>query len=68
MPNILRSELLLGEASTDSGLVGSGLIIVNPPFPIERDLRTFMPKLGQVLRPSATARTDWLVQQVPPIK
>jgi 23S rRNA (adenine2030-N6)-methyltransferase len=66
--NILRTELLLGEARRDAGLVGSGLIIVNPPFPLERDLRTFMPMLGQALRPDAVARTDWLARQASPTK
>jgi 23S rRNA (adenine2030-N6)-methyltransferase len=39
VPNILRCELTIGAPRAEGGLVGSGLIVVNPPFTLERDLR-----------------------------
>jgi 23S rRNA (adenine2030-N6)-methyltransferase len=64
LPNLLRSELMLGKPRADAGLVGSGLIVANPPFTLERDLRTLMPALGQMLSPQTAVTTDWLSRQV----
>ena len=33
-------------ARTDAGLAGSGLIVVNPPFTLEQDLRILLPTLS----------------------
>jgi 23S rRNA (adenine2030-N6)-methyltransferase len=60
VPNILRSEVLLGAPRPQAGLVGSGLIAVNPPFTLERDLQNFLPALAGALSARATTRTDWL--------
>jgi 23S rRNA (adenine2030-N6)-methyltransferase len=64
VPNILRSELAIGSPRTDGGLLGSGLIVVNPPFTLERDLQALMPTLCGVLSPDATARTERLTGEV----
>ena len=66
VPDILRCELTLGSPRADAGLVGSGLIIVNPPFPLQPDLRSFMPVLAQLLSPAAAARLDWLAHEAVP--
>jgi 23S rRNA (adenine2030-N6)-methyltransferase len=60
LPNILRSELAIGSPRTDGGLLGSGLIVVNPPFTLEQDLQALMPTLCAVLSPNATAWTERL--------
>lgn len=60
VPKLLRSELTIGPPRADAGLVGSGVIVANPPFTLERELRTFMPALGEVLSSQAAVRTDWL--------
>ncbi len=60
---ILRSELVVGPQREDAGLSGSGLIVVNPPFTLERDLRILLPQLGRLLardRQPAGQRVDWL--------
>jgi 23S rRNA (adenine2030-N6)-methyltransferase len=44
-------------------LVGSGLVVANPPFTLERNLRVLMPALCRLLSPEAAARTDWLVSE-----
>jgi len=63
VPNILRSELMLGPPRAKAGLVGSGLIVVNPPFTLQRDLRIFLPALSKALSPRASTRTDWLAPE-----
>jgi 23S rRNA (adenine2030-N6)-methyltransferase len=61
--NVLRCELTLGPPRAEAGLVGSGLIVVNPPFTLEPDLRIVMPALGRALSSRAAWRVDWLAQQ-----
>ena len=63
VPNILRCELTIGAPRAEGGLVGSGLIVVNPPFTLEQDLRVLMPALCGLLSPEAAGRTDWLVPE-----
>lgn len=60
---ILRSELVVGPPREDAGLSGSGLIVVNPPFTLEGDLRVLLPALGRILGRQAhpaESRIDWL--------
>ena len=63
VPNMLRCELTIGLPRTEGGLVGSGLIVVNPPFTLEQDLQVLVPALGELRSPQATGRTDWLVPE-----
>ena len=63
VPNILRSELTIGPPRAEGGLIGSGLVVVNPPFTLERDLRSLMPDLCRLLSPDAAARADWLAAE-----
>ena len=35
VPAVLRCEIILGPPRADAGLVGSGLIVVNPPFKLD---------------------------------
>jgi 23S rRNA (adenine2030-N6)-methyltransferase len=60
VPKILRCELSIASARGDGALAGSGLIIVNPPFPLERELRVILSTLTQLLAPMGTYRLDWL--------
>jgi 23S rRNA (adenine2030-N6)-methyltransferase len=60
IPKLLRCELSIGPARAEGGLTGSGLIMVNPPFPLERELRMILPALARWLAPTGTYRLDWL--------
>jgi 23S rRNA (adenine2030-N6)-methyltransferase len=62
LANVLRCELRLASPRQGAGLAGSGLILVNPPFPLQSDLGTFMPALGEMLSPASAVRIDWLAQ------
>ena len=66
IPDILRCELTLGPPRADAGLVGSGLIIINPPFSLQSDLRALMPVLARLLSPDAASRIDWLAREAVP--
>jgi len=50
----------LGPPRAPAGLIGSGLIVVNPPFTLEPDLQLLLPALGAMLSPQASWRLDWL--------
>jgi 23S rRNA (adenine2030-N6)-methyltransferase len=60
VPKILRCEFSIGPPRADGALAGSGVIIVNPPFPLERELRTLLPALTRLLAPMGAYRLDWL--------
>jgi 23S rRNA (adenine2030-N6)-methyltransferase len=62
-PRILRSELLLGLPRAGGSLVGSGLLVVNPPFTLQQDLAILLPALCRLLAKEATAHTDWLAHE-----
>ena len=66
VPDMLRCELTLGPPRADIGLVGSGLIIANPPFKLEPDLRSSMPVLAGMLSATAASRLDWLAREAVP--
>jgi 23S rRNA (adenine2030-N6)-methyltransferase len=63
VPKVLRCELSLGPPGADAGLLGSGLIVVNPPFTLETELRRLMPALAEMLSLQAAWRLDWLAGQ-----
>ena len=62
-PKVLRIEFNVRPADTHLGLNGSGLILVNPPWPLWEELETVLPWLNQHLAQSVGAdwRMDWLV-------
>jgi 23S rRNA (adenine2030-N6)-methyltransferase len=63
VPNVLRSELMLGSPRPDGGLIGSGLILVNPPYQLDAELRTHLPELGRFFSSEAASHLDWLVRE-----
>ena len=63
---ILRCEITLGPPQPEAGLVGSGLIVVNPPYPLPGELRILLPALGRLFAAGAEPRLDWLRQEAPP--
>ncbi len=63
VPKLLRSEITVGPPHADAGLVGSGLIVVNPPFTLEQDLLNLLPALCRELSAKAAYRLDWLAPE-----
>ena len=60
IPKILRCELSIAPPRADGALAGSGLVIVNPPYPLERELRMILPALTRLFAPTGAYRVDWL--------
>jgi 23S rRNA (adenine2030-N6)-methyltransferase len=59
---ILRAEVGIGPPSAPAGLERCGLIVVNPPWTLEGELRTMLPALAAILSGSerGSARIDWI--------
>ena len=59
---ILRVELMLPTAVPDTGLRGSGLIAVNPPWTLHDQLKVLLPALAAVMSrgPAGAVTLDWL--------
>ena len=60
---ILRSEITLGPPRAGVGLVGSGLIVVNPPYTLEQDLRILLPLFARLFSATGACRLDWLTAE-----
>lgn len=62
IPKVLRAELTIGPERAAARLAGTGLIVINPPWTLERDLATLLPALAGVLgrERSGTFQLDWL--------
>ena len=59
-PRMLRAELTVGPAVAGA-LYGSGLIVVNPPFTLEGELKIILPALAEVLAQDRPGhRIDWI--------
>jgi 23S rRNA (adenine2030-N6)-methyltransferase len=63
LPRVLRSEIMVGPARPDGGLAGSGLIVVNPPFKLDVELRRQVPNLARILAPEAAGTVEWLTHE-----
>ena len=60
--NILKAELRVRRAHENSGLSGSGLLILNPPFTLQDELKLLLPALAQRLGLAGPGRHElsWL--------
>jgi 23S rRNA (adenine2030-N6)-methyltransferase len=65
---MLRVELMLPTALPDSGLRGSGLIAVNPPWTLHDELKVLLPALAEVMSrgPAGAGTLDWLTGESAP--
>ncbi len=63
VPKILRCEFSIAPPRADAALAGSGLIVVNPPFPLEADLRVLLAALARLLAVDGAYRLDWLARE-----
>lgn len=62
IPKIMDIEFYIRPPSTEPRLDGTGMVVVNPPFPLESELAVMLPALGKVLGEDAKARwtVEWL--------
>ena len=57
-PRTLTVRMLARNNSTAPGLNGSGLVIVNPPYTLEAELRAVLPELAKLIAQADGARAD----------
>lgn len=62
IPKMLRAELTIRRPSTPPRLFGTGMIVVNPPYTLEAELKTLLPALAQVL--ADEGRGTWRIESI----
>jgi 23S rRNA (adenine2030-N6)-methyltransferase len=62
IPKILRIELTIRPPSEPPRLYGTGMIVVNPPYVLEQEMRVLLPVLAELL--SDQGRGKWSVDWV----
>lgn len=62
IPKILRIELDVDRIGGEGPLAGTGLIVVNPPYTLEREMAVLLPFLARRLArgPGAASRIGWI--------
>lgn len=61
--NILCSEIEVDSADS-GGMYGSGMLLINPPWPLEQVLQEQMPDITKALKQNAeVCRLEWLVPE-----
>ena len=63
IPRILDTSLEVRSSGADVRFDGSGMIVVNPPYKLESELRTILPWLSSVLefkKGSGSWAVNWL--------
>lgn len=62
IPKLLRAELNVGSVRDSNRLSGCGLIIVNPPWTLEKELAAMLSELAAILSTQGNGghRVDWL--------
>ncbi len=62
---VLVLELTTRLPDSPTGLVGSGLLLINPPWQLDERMRVVLPALHQRLSPEGlgTTRVEWLVEE-----
>ncbi|OBX09309.1 23S rRNA (adenine(2030)-N(6))-methyltransferase RlmJ [Gallibacterium genomosp. 3] len=61
---ILQIELGIRPDSTQRGMTASGMIVINPPWKLESQMREILPYLSEVLAPAGTGH--WSVNWITP--
>lgn len=62
IPKILRIELAIRAPSTPARLFGTGMIVVNPPYALEAEMKTLLPPLAALLADEGRGgfKIDWV--------
>ena len=61
IPRMLRAELLIDTPTTPPKLYGTGMILVNPPFVLEAELKLILPALAKALGDGrGNHRLEWI--------
>jgi 23S rRNA (adenine2030-N6)-methyltransferase len=68
VPKVLRAEILVEPLGDPARLNGAGMILVNPPWTLEKELSALLPALIQVFGGAGKPgfRLDWLTPRPAP--
>ncbi len=63
--NILQIELAVRPDNNQRGMTASGMVVINPPWKLEQQMRNVLPWLHKTLVPAGTGHTlvNWLVAE-----
>ena len=62
--NILQIELGVSADTNERGMTASGMIVINPPWKLEQQMKTILPLLKQTIAPASGHYTlDWVVPE-----
>ncbi len=69
IPKMLRAEVIIRPATNPPTLHGTGMIIVNPPFILEAELRILLPALARLFGDEGQGRhkLEWIAEEVAPV-
>ena len=65
IPKILRIELTIRPPSEPPRLYGTGMIVVNPPYVLEQEMRVLLPVLAELLSDQGRGKwsVDWVARE-----
>lgn len=65
IPKVLVAELSVDQVEGAGPMVGTGMVVINPPWHLEKQLREVLPWLHGVLSPQGRGRWDafWLITE-----
>jgi len=63
IPKLWRSELQIREPVAERGMYGSGLLILNPPWQLDRELDQLFSMLAPMLADGATHHSEWWTRE-----
>ena len=61
---ILKVELAVRPDSDQRGMTASGMVVINPPWQLEQQMKSILPYLAQTLVPEGTG--SWTVEWIVP--
>lgn len=61
---ILQIELAVRPDSEQRGMTASGMLVINPPWTLEQEMRSLLPYLAKKLQPEGTA--SWTLEWISP--
>ena len=70
MRKVLRLEVMIKQPSHEKGLIGTGMLVINPPWLLESEAQILLPELARVLGKDQqlsmtprSSRIEWLVEE-----
>ncbi len=62
-PSLLRIEMSIAAPETKTGLIGSGMLVINAPWQLDATMKELLPVLHKILASDSTEdhRVQWLI-------